>query len=77
MTKTVIDTGNKLIVYLLTLLSLEQIKQVGSGWVDKLTETLCGPTSVALPCFYQSVIVDEFGSSYMCGKNVKDERSRC
>lgn len=47
MTRTVIDTGNKLIVYLLTLLSLEQIQQVGSRWVDIMTEnTLCGPTSV-------------------------------
>lgn len=38
--------GNKLIVYLLTLLSLVQIQHVGSGWVDVMTGTLCGPTSM-------------------------------
>lgn len=40
MTRTLIDMGNKLIVYLLTFLCLEQIQQLRSDWVEIMTETL-------------------------------------
>lgn len=41
MTRTVIDMGNRLIVYLLTLLSLVYIQQVGSDWFEIVKEILC------------------------------------
>lgn len=40
MTRTVIDMGNRLIVYLLTLLSLVYIQQVGSDWFEIVKEIL-------------------------------------
>lgn len=53
MTGAVIDTGNKLIVYLLTLLSLRTNTAGRVSWVEIMTETRCvARTSVVLFAFF-------------------------
>lgn len=84
MTRAVIDMGNKLTVYLLTLLSLKKIQQVGSDWVEIMTETLCvAPAPVAFSCILTNrlIIVSEFSKSFISckkrRKDLKDEMRRC
>lgn len=53
MTGALIDTGNKLIVYLLTLLSLRTNTAGRVSWVEIMTETRCvAQTSVACLSFF-------------------------
>lgn len=83
MTRTVIDMGNRLIVYLLTLLSLVYIQQVGSDWFEIVKEILCIGQYQLFSFTYiyiylpLSKIVGKFSQSYMYGKAKHIENSRC